>query len=526
MIPAQNSDHVVLRTRFDPINDLIRALQDADILPRRVPSAGGMAEHSQQIERLDLEFVLRYRFFFDDIRLDAYVDSDAPGGNEVRLGVPLDQGTIDVSAIAISTGIEIARFQYVFSGRAFVYGSIEPDSSSGAPHFVISRLPEFILDDSSDRIPPVFPDSSFETMIAGTVNREIRARPNAVTRPGLVRFPISFKVDNLLDVRPITCGLVLRDPESGTDLVSGELCLPPGYGSGDCGSDVPTEREFYRHLDTLLRVATIHDPLPLDTNDRQIQLNVGWRVIDRELSTDNGWEDWKEVAAKMFRFRAGKWVNWRRHGDGSGSVFVEFKAKLQVAYPKVKWCKGWTKLPWGGKVSYKYPCGIERGWHRVKDVRIWVDVRLKMQGNRACIEILGKGVSGKDDILGYLLTVLYLIAGASLAAIIPVLGPILSGVIAAAGTLVMLVLFAVEKVVGLVLKLLPNEVCADVRDFLTIPVFEDKLQVELDNSQISFLDNGLLVAVDPYFEPRSILRISENESFVEPLEARSEADEQ
>ena len=509
MIPDQNTDHVVLRTPFhpskNPINDLIRALQDANILPRRVPIGGGMAEHSQQVKRLDLKLILRYRLFFDDMRLDAYVDPKAPGGNEVRLGVPLRHGAVDVSAIEISTGAEISRFQYAFTGRAFVYGSIEPDVKTGAPHFVISRLPVFKLDDCADRIPPLLPGVDFEAMISRTINRDVRVRPAVVTRPGLVRFPISFKVDDLLNASPLTYGVVLRDPVAVPDPLSQKLCLPPGYGSPDCGDNNPTFKNFYSNLDSFLRVATDRDPAGLQSDDRAIQINVGWQVIERELTKDNGWEDWKEVAAKMFRFRVGKWVNWRRRSDGKGSVYVEFQAKLQVAYPKIEWCKGWTKLPFGGRISYEYPCRIKRGWHPVKSVKIWVDVRLEMQGSRACLQILGKGSTGKDDILGYLITVLYLVSSAALVAMIPLLGPILAGVVAAASGLVMLVLFAVEKVLGLILEFLPDEYCADIKEFLTIPLFDDKLQVELNRGRIEFLRNGLIVAADPDFEPDSAL---------------------
>ena len=509
MIPDQNANHVVLRTLFqprsNPINDLIKALQDTNILPRRVPVGGGMAVHIQQIERLDLKLELKYRVFFDDMRLDAYVDPKAPGGNEVRLGVPLRQGAVDVSAIEISTGNEISRFQYAFTGRAFVYGSIEPDVETGAPYFVISRLPDFKLDDSADRIPPLLPAIDFEAMLSRIINREVRARPTTLKRPGLVRFPISFKVDDLLDASPLTYGVVLRDPLNEPDPLSKELCLPPGYGSPDCGVNKLTTKDFYNNLDSFLRVATSHDPVSLQPNDRAIQINVGWRVIERELTKDNGWEDWKEVAAKMFRFRVGKWVNWHKHPDGRGSVRVEFQAKLQVAYPKIKWCKGWTKLPFGGRISYKYPCGIKRGWHPVKSVKIWVDVRLEMQDNRACLQILDKGSTGKNDILGYLITVLYLVGSAVLGAMIPILGPILSGVVAMASGLVMLVIFAVEKVIGPLLKFLPDEVCTDISEFLTIPLLNDKLQVKLKHGRIEFVSNGLIVMVDPEFEPNSAL---------------------
>lgn len=501
MIPQANQDHVVLSTRFEPIRDLLKALQDASILPRRVPQQGGMGEIRQRIERLDLEFVLRYRLFFDDLRLDAYVDPGAPGGNEIRLGVPLREGAIDVAAVEISSGRELSRFQYALSGRALIYGSLEANSGAGAPEFVISRLPEFKLDDTSDRIPPLLPTASVETMLARAMNREVRARPSAPGRPFLIRIPITFEVDDLLQASPLSYGIALRHPAPAPDPMSRQLCLPAGYGTPACGTAPVATADFFANLDSFLRVATAGDPVALAPSNKGVELNVGWRVIDRELRRDNGWEDWKE-AALLFRFRTGLWKGWRRHADGRGSVFLEFKAELQIAYPKVKWCRGWTKLPWGGRISYDYPCGIERGWHGLKSVRFWADVRLQMQGDRACIQILEKGSSGSDDIIGYLLAALYLIASAAVVSLVPLIGPILSGAVAAAGGIVMLVLFAVEKVIGLILRLLPNEVCADVSDFLKLPLFGDKLEVELKNGLVDFQANGLLVAVDPDFEPR------------------------
>lgn len=508
MIPEANQDHVVLRTRFEPINDLMKALQDANILPRRVPQDGGMGELRRRIDRLDLEFVLRYRLLFDDMRIDAYVDPEAPVCNEVRLGVPLRQGAIDVSAVEISTGHELSRFQYAISGRALIYGSIEPDSGAGAPHFVISRLPEFKLDDTSDRIPPLIPMVAMEAMLARAMNREVRAKPSEPDRPFLVRIPIAFTIDDVLHASPLTYGMALRDPQTAPDQMSKQRCLPAGYGNPACGITPITAANFYNNLDSFLRVATASDPIGLAPYDRPVQLNIGWRVIDRELSHDNGntWNEWKQVAL-LFRFRTGVWKNWRRHADGRGSIFVEFKAELQVAYPKVKWCRGWTKLPWGGRVTYDYPCGVEIGWHGLKSTRFWADVRLEMQGDRACIQLLDKGSSGSDDIIGYLLTALYLIGAAFIVSLIPLIGHILSGVVAAAGALVMLVLFAVEKVIGLILKLLPDEVCANISDFLTLPLFNDKLQVQLQNARIEFQANGLLVAVDPDFEPKPGARV-------------------
>lgn len=501
MIPEANQDHVVLSIRFEPINDLVKALQDANILPRRVPRDGGMGELRRRIERLDLELVLRYRLFFDDMRIDAYVDPEAPGGNEVRLGVPLREGAIDVSAVEISTGHEISRFQYAISGRALIYGSIEQDSSAGAPNFVISRLPEFKLDDASDRIPPLLPPVAAEAMLARAMNREVRARPTEPDRPFLIRIPITFTVGNVLHASPLTYGMMLRNPQAAADPMSKQLCLPAGYGNPACGTAPTAVADFYRNLDSFLRVATANDPVELEPSDRTVQLNVGWRVIDRELSRDNGWEDWKEVAL-LFRFRTGAWKNWRRHADGRGSVYVEFKAELQVAYPKIKWCRGWTKLPWGGRISYDYPCGIERGWHAVKSMHFWADVRLEMQGDRACIQILEKGSSGSDNIIGYLLTALYLIVSVFVVSLVPLIGPILSGVVAAAGIIVMIVLFSIEKVIGLILRLLPNEICANISDFLTLPLFNKKLQVQLKNARMEFQANGLLVAVDPEFGPK------------------------
>jgi len=503
MIPEANQDHVVLCTRFEPINDLIKALQDANILPRRVPQEGGMGEVRRRIERLDLELVLRYRLFFNDIRIDAYVDPEAPGGNEVRLGVPLREGAIDVSAVEISTGRELSRFQYALSGRALIYGSIESNSGTGAPDFVISRLPDFKLDDTSDRIPPLLPAVAVESMLARAMNREIRARPSEPDRPFLIRIPITFEVDDVLNASPLTYGTALREPQTAPDPMAAQLCLPAGYGNVACGTAPVAMADFYGNLDSFLRVATAIDPIGLSPSGRTVQLNVGWRVIDRELARDNGWEpDWKEVAL-LFRLRTGVWKNWRRHADGRGSIFVEFKAELQVAYPKIKWCRGWTKLPWGGRVSYDYPCGIERGWHGLKSMRFWADVRLEMQGDRACIQILDKDGSGTDDVIGYLITAAYLaIASAIVGLVVPVIGPILAGTIAAAGTIVMLVLFSIEKVIGLILRLLPNEICANVSDFLKLPLFDDKLQLELKNGRIEFQANGLLVAVDPDFEPK------------------------
>jgi hypothetical protein len=499
MIPEANQDHVVLRTRFEPINDLIKALQDANILPRRVPRDGGMGELRRRIDRLDLEFVLHYRLFFDDMRIDAYVDPQAPGGNEVRLGVPLHQGAIDVSAVEISTGRELSRFQYAISGRALIYGSIESNSGTGAPDFVISRLPEFKLDDASDRIPPLLPAVHTEAMLARVMNREVRAQPSEPARPFLIRIPITFTVHDTLHASPLTYGMALRDPLTAPDPMSKQLCLPTGYGNPACGTAPNSVSNFYQNLDSFMRVATAADPVALAPYDRTVQLNVGWRVIDRELSRDNGWEDWKQVAL-LFRFRTGVWKNWRRHADGRGSVYLEFKAELQVAYPKVKWCRGWTKLPWGGRVTYDYPCGVEIGWHGLKSMRFWADVRLEMQGEWACLQLLDKGASGSDDIIGYLLTALYLIASAFIVSLIPLIGDIVAGTIASAGIIVMSVLFSVEKVIGLILHLLPKQICANIEDFLNLPLFDDKLQVHLNNGIIEFQANGLLVAVNPDFK--------------------------
>lgn len=504
MIPEPNIDHIVLRAGFAPINDLVRALQDANILPRRVPVDGGMAEHRLRIERLDLELVLRYRLFFDDMRIDAYVESLAPGGNEMRIGVPLRQGAIDVSVLEISTGNEISRFSCAFSGRALVYGSIESDSEAGAPYFVIERLPEFKLDDFSERIPPLLPGRSFEALIARVINRDVRARPTAATEAGMIRFPISFMVDDLLSVNPVTYGLALRDPAAASDPMSREVCLPAGYGSPQCGAGPIGTANFYGSLDSFLRVATAADPVSLIPIGRSMQLDVGWRVIDREVSKDNGWEDWKDVT--VFRFRTGKWVNWRPAADGKGSVYGEFKAELQVAYPKIVWCRGWTKLPWGGRVSYDYPCGITRGWHGLKDVRVWAQARLEMIGSRACVQVLDKGSSGSTDLGGLLLTVAYLIASIAIISMLPLIGDIVAGALAAAGLLVVSLLVSIEAIVGLILRFLPNEYCADVSDFLKLPLFDGKIEASLNNALIDFDRNGLTVAINPDFEPKPELR--------------------
>lgn len=503
MIPEQNVNHVIVRTLFEPaknpINDLFEALQNANILPHRVPVSGGTGVYRHIITRLDLELVAKYRLYFGDIRLDAFVEELAPGGNEVRLGVPLKEALFQLSVLEASSGREVTSIQYALSGRAFIYGSITVNSTTGAPFFTVSRLPEFKLDDWTQDIPLVVGRGDIEMMVSRMISRDVRARPATAERPGMISFPISFQVDDLLDTSPLSFGLSLRNTVAAIDPMSVELCLPQGGGSQTCGENQGTERSFYSHLDTFLRVATTSDPVDLYPVNRAIQVNVGWRVIDRELRRENGWEKWKEVAEKMFRFRVGHSTNWRRHDDGTGSIYLEVEASLQVAYPKVKWCRGWTKTPFG-KFKYKYPCGVKRGWHGVKDMRAWVDARVNMQDDKACLQILDSDSEGSNDIIGYLITGTYLIAAASLVAIIPFLGPMLAGTVAAAGSLVMLVLLSVDKVLGLILKFVPGQVCANIEKFLTLPLFDDKLEIELNRGEIEFLRNGLSISVDPDFD--------------------------
>ncbi|MBV5269452.1 MAG: hypothetical protein JZU55_05460, partial [Afipia sp.] len=165
MIPEQNVDHLVVELGFDRVRNLIAAMRDASIIPSAVPAGGGWGEHCQPVPRFDLDFVIRYRILLDVPEFDVYRDGQAPGGNYVRVGVRLLQGAISISAVERSTGKELTRFDYVISGRAAVYGSLETDPADKAIYFVISRIPDFFLDDQSDRVPPVFPKADVQKLL-------------------------------------------------------------------------------------------------------------------------------------------------------------------------------------------------------------------------------------------------------------------------------------------------------------------------------------------------------------------------
>lgn len=510
MIPEANSDHVLLRTAFVSINDLLHAVQDARILPRQVPQDRDWGEYRHSIPRLGLEFRVRYQLKFGDIQLDAYQSPGAPDGNELRLGIPLLQGSLKVGVFDLN-GTPITSLDYTISGRAFVYGSVTNDPETQSAYFVIWRLPEFHLDDQTDRIPPFLQKPHMEGLLAQAVNREIRARPRITDTIGQIRFPIAFPINaGLIKAEPITHGVRLADTVNRTDQLSVPVCLV-GLGNPSCNpNSVPVTRSFFQQLDTFMRVATNADPVTPYGMGRRVQLDVGWRVIDNEISRKNGDKPWEEVAVHMFRYRVGQTINWNKRGD-QGSIRAEFRAEVQLAYPKIKWCERSWKTPFG-RVTFKYPCGVERAWHPLKAVRVWVEFRLSMKGEVACIELIEHDFDQHDDIVGLLmLTSYFLVGGAVASALVGIVSPILSGAVTAialaAATLTLalfLLIDALVAVAGTILQFLPDKICANIRQFLTIPIIKDRVDISLRHSLLQFHSNGIILATDPVFRGHEV----------------------
>ena len=131
-----------------------------------------------------------------------------------------------------------------------------------------------------------------------------------------------------------------------------------------------------------------------------------------------------------------------------------------------------------------------------------------MENGMACLYFLEEKVDGSSNVFGYLLSMLYVaVAGAVVVGIVSILRPLAGGAIgsalAASSFLAFLLLAIIDDILDRVLDLLPDEICANLTQYLKVPVFNDKLEIEMKNSLIEFDPNGIILQVDPDFEKRS-----------------------
>ncbi|MBV5269454.1 MAG: hypothetical protein JZU55_05470, partial [Afipia sp.] len=209
--------------------------------------------------------------------------------------------------------------------------------------------------------------------------------------------------------------------------------------------------------------------------------------------------EWKEVAAKLFRYRVGQWINWSTWPSGTSDdagIKAEMRAELQIAYPRIKMCDGWTWTPWG-KVKYKYPCAVELAYHDLKEVRAWVTVRLKSNGmNQICVEQTDFGTAGKTDVIGFLILMIY---EGALVGLLGMFSGLLAHTAAAIFILLDLILLTLETIIALLAQLIPDQVCRDISNFLKVPLIEDRVAAQLSRPLVEMKRTGVTIAIDGDF---------------------------
>src|SRR5262245_13235911 len=113
MIPVANKKHIVCDTALSRIDDLIQALRDAGLLPKRVP-ASGFSSVVYDIPRFDARFVIRYALTLDPPRLQVYRADDGADVFRAALPVPLVDTHFDLLTTA---GMPLATFNFKVAGR-------------------------------------------------------------------------------------------------------------------------------------------------------------------------------------------------------------------------------------------------------------------------------------------------------------------------------------------------------------------------------------------------------------------------
>ncbi|MBV5269453.1 MAG: hypothetical protein JZU55_05465, partial [Afipia sp.] len=113
-------------------------------------------------------------------------------------------------------------------------------------------------------------------------NREIRAKIGGPAELPQIRFPVSPKVKEIAGL-PATFGYGLGDIEQIPDPLFAPVCLPPGFGNPGCGLNWPVTPiiDRFKNLDLFTRIESTQDPVPINRVDRQFQIDIGWRPIEK-----------------------------------------------------------------------------------------------------------------------------------------------------------------------------------------------------------------------------------------------------
>lgn len=501
MIPGQNTSHVVLSFPFERITDLIEAMRDAAILPRKYPANVTWGTIEIPVPRIDLGFRVRFRAELGPMKVEAWQPQAIP---EFRLGATITVMQFVLEAFELSqppTVPPLASIDYAVSGRVYISGSIERRSGEKGLFFVLRRV-RATPDDSSAGLPAPWPEVDLEEILTRIADRAVRAQLVASAPLPERALPVSTELETtgLIGV-PLELNYAVRDPANTVDWLSFRQCLPPGLGDPGCSPGAGVTLPLFDRLDVY--AAPAGSPPPVHVNlvnpAKQFQIDIGIDLLRRALNQARkpSWQG--ETKFGPFRFVHNLDVDirpWPGSTDGSIGIWFSFTGEHDLWYPKIKWCQGET---FG--IKYDYPCGFEDGWTSVQSVRIEMMFRLYSDpSGRICIERTTIVYDFDQSLIG----TLYAVFLAGLVSAIPFVGPIIASTFLFAETMITFIVgILAALIVELINILVPNQYCAAISDqFARIPLIGDRVDVDISHPFLEMKTNGVTVAFDGDFEKR------------------------
>jgi hypothetical protein len=481
MIPMSNTRHVVCDQALSRIDDLIVALREAGLLPKRVPAIGyGHVEY--EIPRFDARFVFRYALDLGAPRLEIYPADDGGRVFRAALAVPL----VDTHVDLFSSAALLASFNFKMAGRVAIHGEIEVIDGAAKALLFRFREFEFHFDDSSRNVPLPLPRTDIERLISRAANREIRLKLNAT--PPKAYLPASPAID--FPSVPYSLGFAPRELTLRDDWFSQRVCL---VADASCNPGPMQQRSFYDYLDLYAGLRPPTDPSPIapvgDGLRRHFQVDIGSQVLAVILQGLNAHPDLHGDKTFIGIFRV-KWQlqlsldRWPT-GVDQAAIKVHGQVEAFMAYPKIKWCE---KKVFGVKV--KYPCGITKEWAKLKTLSARVKVRPQISGTSLCVERTDFDIDQDTTILGYI--VQFLIGS--------ILSLFLPGGGVAWGIIFNIVIEMLDEILEKVANnALPNEFCKDIKKYLTVPIVANAVDLTVTRPALEFRTTGLSLAADGDF---------------------------
>ncbi|MCR6630126.1 MAG: hypothetical protein NVV74_08795 [Magnetospirillum sp.] len=505
MIPAQNRPLLVFDAPFERLQDLVEAMRDANIVPRRIPADGSFAEHRQPIERFDLEIRIRYRVEIDPARIDGSRDGQN-GAQQIRAGAGIKIAEFELALHEISTGILLDSIHFALSGRIGISGSLRVDHAEQGVFFVYRQF-LVSLDDASLGLPPPFPTLDLERLLERVADRGLRAKLNTPSGLPESRLPIAPRIENL-GVSGGVYGLdvVLRDPRPEPDWLSCKICLPPGMGDPRCIPGTPPVKDFFSHFDIFMGRTPLPVPAAINRLGRHFQVDIGMDLLREQIATLNANPDWRGDNRHLWLFRVTHnfWIDIEPFDDsGQYSFSLNFSGDQYILYPQVKMCEERIGTPWGD-IVIDVPCGVEEGWMRARYVRAKIKLCPSASETSVCFDRSDLNVEQGLD-WGFLLELLYAaLASAGLGAVSSLIQIIFNSAVVLTEFLIILIALFAKLLVWLFNQIAPNQICLSLQDKITrIPLVDDKIEVSLDDLAIDFTQNGMSLAFNGDFERRT-----------------------